>query len=341
MFTGELDRKIEVAQSILARLNIGEPLSNVLSQVHLLSNMAADSVKVALIDILTHGITKIPYQGIPFADPAYKSAGLEYTNLCAIEDISKMNIDRVIERLIEGEQRDAIPERTLVVTLSVFEMENRKPPPQPALGTETELLNVIFQQKVMFDEIKSILSRLRAYIYDYVSGIWLEAIREKDRIQLLGRDYRLITDKLDALETPVGGALLAAIDNLRSDNPQNWSLCALGCRNVIIQLSTMLWKVKDEIYVTQKGEKLEVTGEKEKNRLLAYLDVFSKQVNPSNKEPFDEARKLIHSIYGKGSKGKRQIRHSEAQSLVIDTFNLISLLDKATELKPVDSFSKE
>ena len=74
--TRELDRKIEVAQAVMEQLEGNQPLSSVLSQVRLLANMMGDMVKVALMDILVHGLTNVPYQGKPFADEAYKKAGI-------------------------------------------------------------------------------------------------------------------------------------------------------------------------------------------------------------------------------------------------------------------------
>lgn len=37
-----------------------------------------------LVDELTHGLTNVTYQGIPFTDPAYKAAGIRYMKLCGI-----------------------------------------------------------------------------------------------------------------------------------------------------------------------------------------------------------------------------------------------------------------
>ena len=338
MITGELDRKIERAKAIIERLDSNAPLSHVLSPVRFLSNMTDDSVMVALVDILRFGLTNVPYQGIPFTDPAYRAAVLEHIKLCGVEDFSETSVDEVVDGLIrKGLRRDTIPQKALVVPFSVHEMENMRLPPDPVFGTRRDLLNVAYQQRKAFDETRSILARLRAYIYDYVSRIWIEATREKERIDLLGPDYRLITDRLDALESPVGGELIAAIDNLASNNPAKWSLCALGCRNIVIKLAMILWKVPVETYTTKDGTKLDVTKNKEKNRLYAYIDTCSSKVTSEKQALLDQAKDLVRSIHEKGSKGKRAIRHNEAQTLVIDTFRLIDLLDEATSLESVEA----
>ncbi len=293
----------------------------------------------ALIDILTHGLRNLPYQGKPFTDPAYREAGLMYTKLCAVEDVKKLNIDDVINELLKEPQGERTPVKNKLVTLSVYEMENQLPPPPTSALDSREITNLILQTNIFQSRIKSILITLRAYIYDYVSSIWIEATREKDRVDLLGPNYKLITDKLDALETPVGGELIVAVDNLSSSSPASWNACALTCRNVVIKLGTLLWKVPKQTYVTQNGQPLDVSANKEKNRLLAYIDAYSKKVPPAKQALLDEAKALVNPIYNKGSKGKRQIRQDEAQTLVIDTFRFAGLLNEATELNPINTLS--
>jgi hypothetical protein len=301
--------------------------------------MTGDTVKVALVDMLTHGLCNVPYQGIPYTDPAYKEAGLMLMKLCSMEDVTKLNIDEAIDKLMKEPRDKRIPVKNQVVTLSVYEMENQSPPPPVSPWESRKFANLILQANIFQDRIRSILIRLRAYIYDYVSSIWIAATREKDRIDLLGPDYRLITDKLDALETPVGGELLAAIDNLGSSNPASWNASALICRNVVIKLGTLLWKVPGGTYVQRSGEILEVSPNKEKNRLYAYIDAYYKKVGADKQTLLDEAQELVKPIYNKGSKGKKEIRHSEAQTLLVNTFRFIDLLNKATELKPIDTIS--
>lgn len=331
----ELDRKITLAQGIMTRLDNGEPLSSVLSQVRLLMGMTGNSTTVALMDILIHGLTNVPYQAKPFTDEAYKKAGIEYMKLCSMEDVSKLDIDEIIKE----PWPDRIPVKTHIITISVYEMENLSPPLAPELGDSPRVSNLKLQSERYFNRAKSILVTLRGVIYDHVSSIWIESIRDKDRIDLLGPDYRFITDKLDTLETPVGGELLAAVDNLRSTNPANWDASALLCRNVVIKLAKILWKVTEQTYVMTSGERLEVSKKKEKNILLAYIDAFSKKVTPDKQSILDEAKGLVHPIYNRGSKGKHRVRREEAQALVVDTFNFVDLLDKATELKPIDTLS--
>ncbi len=326
----ELDRNIALAQGIRTRLDNGEPLSSVLSQVRLLMSLTGKPVMVALMDMLIHGLTNVPYQGIPFTDKAYKEAGIMHMKLCGMEDVSKLDIDKIIRE----PWPDRIPKKDHIITISVHEMENLEPPLKPELGDSPRIANLKLQGERYYKRAKSILVTLRACVYDHVSAIWVESAREKDRIGLLGPDYRLVTDKLDILETPVGDELLAAVDNLSSTNPAKWNASALLCRNIILKLGRGLWKVPGHNYTTRNGKPLDVSNDKEKNMLLAYIDT---QTTPDKQALLEEANGLVKSIYGKGSGGKRQIHHNEAQTLVVDTFRLVELLNNATELKAVNT----
>lgn len=333
MITDELDSRIKVAQAVMEQLEGNQPLSSVLSQVRLLANMMGDMVKVALTDILIHGLTNVPYQGKPFTDEAYKKAGIQHMKLCSIEDLSKLDINEIVN----APWRERMPVKDQTIVLSVYEMENHPPAPAISPSDSEDMANLKLQLDAFHNRVKSILTTLRACIYDYVSGIWLTSTREKDRIALLGPDYRFMIDKLDALHTSVGGDLLASVDALSFSNPDSWKLCALGCRNVVIKLGETLWNVPGRNYQTRSGEVLDVSMDKEKNRLLAYIDAYSKEIAPGKQAPLDEARGLVISIYNRGSKGKKQIRHAEAQTLVVDTFHLVDLLNGATGLKRIDA----
>ena len=332
----ELDRKIELADKIVKRLDSGENLSSVLSQVRLLMNLTGNQIMVAQVDILIHGLTNIPYQPIPFSNPTYIEAGIIHMKIWGLEDFSKISINEILK----NPWPDQIPKKTLVLAKSVYEIENLDAPVDFTEQDSEYTLNSKLQHKRIYERSKSILLSLRSYIYDHVSNIWIESVREKDRIDLLGLDYRLVIDKLDALETPVGSELKAAIDNLSSDNAANWNACALVCRNVILKLAKILWKIDKNQYVTESGITLEVTKEKEKNILHAYIDIHRRKTLDYRKDLLNKADSLVVEIYEKGSKGKQQIRHDEAQKLVTDTFQLIDILNQTTELVPVDKMPR-
>jgi len=331
----ELDRRIELAQGIMARLDSSEPLSSILSQVRVFMAMTGSPLMVALMDFFIHGLTNIPYQPIPFSDETYKEAGIIHMKLCSIEDLSKIDFDDIFR----NPYRDRIPKRNNVITISVYDMENLKTPLEPIVGDSHELLNRKLQVSRYYDRAKSILTTLRAYVYDQVSAVWLDSIREKGRIDLLGPDYKLITDKLENLESSVGNELLAAVDNLNSTNPAKWNASGLICRNVILKLARIVWNADVSTYKLLDGTELQLSNNKEKNKLLAYIDYFSRKATPDKRVMLTEAMSLIHEIYAKGSKGKAQIQRKEAQALVVDTFRFTELLNGATDLQPIVTLS--
>ena len=330
----ELNKKITLSETIIGRLDAKELLSDVLSQVRSLMVLSEDAITTALVDILIHGLVNIPYQLPPFVDPIYQEAGLLHMKLCGVENIMQLDIDETIQKAKNGKQ--SVPQRTHSLISSVYEIENLELPLEPVNGDSYELLNVKFQGKILYQRKKGILQSLRAYIYDCVNKVLLESSREKDRIEIFGAEYRLITDKLDALESPVGEELIAAADNLKSSNPANWSAAALLCRNVIYKLADLLWYGEDQEYMLIQGNSIEITKSKEKNILLAYIDTHFKKDTDAPQAELEEINGLVHSIYDKGSKAKRTIRLKEAQQIVVDTYHFVDLLDRVSGLAPID-----
>lgn len=67
------------------------------SDIHMHTNPDLLDRIAWLVDELIHGLTNVPYQGIPFTAPAYKAAGIRYMNLCGIQDPSKLDIDQMAD----------------------------------------------------------------------------------------------------------------------------------------------------------------------------------------------------------------------------------------------------
>lgn len=144
-------------------------------------------------------------------------------------------------------------------------------------------------------------------------------------------------DSLDALKTGVGEALDAALKDLGEPNPDSWRACALTCRNVILDLGRSLWLATAESYHSQlAGRTFDMKGERERNRLCAFIDHHYRLAKQADtKARLTELEEVVRSIYKRGSKGKRRVRHEEAQKLVVDTFALVRDLDQLTGLEPV------
>ena len=181
------------------------------------------------------------------------------------------------------------------------------------------------------------MNGVRAYLYDYMTKIERWAIAECENQALLGPDYRIVVESLDALQSGEGQKLVGALELLKSPNPEHWSAAALMCRNVVLSLGRTMWKVEGETYESQlDGKAIEIKGDREKNCLLAFIDFHRRRTNDDHaKRELQELHGLAIKIHGRGSGGKRSVRHEEAQTLVVDSFHLVSALQPLTNLEPV------
>ena len=333
MFEEQTDRKVQVASTILERLDSGEPLSTVLSQIKRLAKMHNDNFTAYRVDLAIHGLLRIPEREKRILDPTFMQAALSHCDLCKIEDVRNMTMDKMLKDV----WKDKAPVMDWIIVVSVLEIENRPPAPEPSPDMTKERLDLLLQLDKAYHESKLLLTRIRAYFYDYTSEKLLEALKEKDRIALLGPDYHLVLSSLGVLDTVVGDELEAALDRLRSPLAANWSLCALGCRNVVMKLGKLLWQAPGDIYHSELlGKELALSAEMEKNKLSAYIDRHCQQAKGEEHEMLAEAHQLVLKIWSVGSKGKStNVRFTEAQALVVDTFHLVDLLDQTTGLVPI------
>jgi hypothetical protein len=199
--------------------------------------------------------------------------------------------------------------------------------------------DLLLQMPAVNRDRRRILNGVRAYLYDYIAGINRWAVAECENQALLGPDYRIVVDSLDALQSGEGEKLVGALELLRSPNPEHWSAAALMCRNVVLALGETMWKVPGDTYESHLAEKtLDLKGEKEVNCLLAFIDYhFQKAIDDGAKGELQELHSLTPAIYQRGCKGKKSgvVRHADAQNLVVDTFRFVSVLQRLTALEPV------
>ncbi|MDP3064994.1 MAG: hypothetical protein Q8O40_17590 [Chloroflexota bacterium] len=317
---------------MMQRLNSGELLSNVLPQFKTLASLENDADIQFLADMLIYGSGKIPEA----TKPSPKKAANLFLKLNEVEYVEGITFQSLREGIPEGKR--------LVLTRGTHAIEGELHAKAPSLSLDMtdDQADGVLRQRVLHDETLDVLNKRRSFVYDYASQSWQRNAKEKDYIQLLGPDYRLVLDSIGALNTEVADILTAALDRLTSENPENWALSALGCRNVILRLEVLLWQVQDSEYKSVLSGKTLVVkadekGAKEKNKLLAYIDANWQVADGINKTLLEEAYRLVPEVYDRGSKGKRIMRRSEAQQLVVDTFRLVDLLQDATGLTPLTS----
>jgi len=337
MLETSLQRKIDAARALMQRIEAGERLSAVLPQFKIVASLEADEAMQFFSDMLSYGLDHIPGFQPPFKNPAQRKAGVLLWDLCKTPNVGGLSLDSVLQDAWTSKRR----ELDHMIFLSVFEMERIEKAPSLHPASSREDVDRAFRIDVYYEEVQKALARLRSFVYDRASQVWLKNTVEKERIQLLGPDYRLVLDSIGALDSAVASELTAALDALASENPASWALSALGCRNVVLKLGSLLWRVPGDQYESVLlGKPLKLTGDAEKNKLSAYIDShWQVETDDEKKKRLEEAHRLVPSIYDRGSKGKAgsAVRRAEAQGLVVDTFNLVVLLRETTGLVPLPS----
>lgn len=333
-----LDRIIQLSKSILDQLQSDKRLSDILPQIRLLAKMNGDNAHVAWMDCEIYGMLHVPFAKIPREDQDEKLGGLLFTELHEMPDIGAVDYDNVIQTAFKQSSLSELTKKKGANLSSIKELEEVKydEPPEAPYTREQALFH--YRARIFAQEAAKAVEKVRAYAHQYVGEVWQHCTTEKENQSLLGPDYRIVIDNLDALQTGVGQELVAALDNLKTPNPANWKLAALGCRNVIIKLSDSLWKVPCTEYFSElDNDELDLVGEKEKNRLYAYIDCRHRRVEEEeHKDTLKQLHGKVWGIYDIGSKAKRAIRHEEAKTIVVDTFELVAKLHAITGLEPLE-----
>lgn len=332
-----LDRIISLSELILNRLQSEERLSHILPQIRLLAEMNGHNAHVAWVDFEIYGMLHTPFAKIPFEEQDDKLGGLLFAELHEMPDIGAMDYENVIEDAFKQPNLSDLTKNKWSNLSSIESLEEAKyeEPRNPPNTRDAALIE--FRARIFSREAAKVVHRVRAYAHQYVGKVWQNTLQEKENQYLLGLDYKIVINNLDALETGVGQELIAALQNLWSENPANWKLAALGCRNIIIKLGDSLWKVPCTKYWSELDNKeLDLVGEKEKNRLYAYIDYYHRRVEVQDKDTLKQLHVKVWPIYDIGSKGKREIRHEEARTIIIDTFEFVGKLDDITKLEPLE-----
>ena len=294
----ELDRKIDVARTVMQRLDSGELLSAVLSLVKTLAGLEADEVIQFLVDLLSYGIDDVPGIKPPFKTPVQQAAGLLYMDLCKAADVRSLTVDSVVAAMWDSKKK----ERDHTVSVSVPQMERSGKAPKLSPNSGARLANDALRIDLYYAEVQEVLGRVRSFTYDYASRIWQDSLQKKDNIQLLGPDYQLILDSIHALDSEVRDELDAVLHQLNSENPASWALSALGCRNVVLKLGRLLWNVAgDDYHSALLDRTLNLKGDAEKNKLSAYIDFHWQREEGRGKQLLQEAHKLVGTVYDLGT----------------------------------------
>ncbi|MGB6836806.1 MAG: hypothetical protein WBF66_03780 [Dehalococcoidia bacterium] len=329
-----IDRLLSMARAVLDRLERGDKLSEVLPQARAVAGLYGDAAHMHWLDCEIYGLVDVPFAEVRRKKGHQKAGAYRFCVLHTAAEVRELSVDGVLADW----RKEEMPDRSAVLWQSVGSLERsvdgyREPAPHEMYGSRAdEFLQLI----AMHGERRRVLDRVRAYLYQYMNRTWSWALGERDNLRLLGPDYRIVVGSLDALETGVGQELVAALVNLGRDNSANWCAAGLLCRNVVMKLGRTLWQVPGETWESElHGRALQIGRDKELNCLRAFLDYHYRRSEPETRKRLRELEDVARGVYNRGSKGKRALRHAEAQQLVVDTFELVKAVDDLTGLEPV------
>ena len=333
-----IERLMSMSRTLLDRLERGDRLSAALPQARAVAELYGNAAYVHWLDCEIYGLPNVPFAKRPRQTRAQRAGVYLFSQLRCARDVRKLSVDDILTRWPEGE----VPDRGLVVYQGIGDVERmveeyREPAPGPTWGAEADRL---LQLGILHNEHRRILDGVRAYVYEYINKIWSWAVQERNNVKLLGPDYRLVVDSLEALESGVGQELLAALSRLGSTNPAEWALSALACRNVVLSLGRTLFPLRTGTHhCAMLAKDLELKGEKELNWLTAFIDLRWQMAADDDKEELRGLGELGRRIYETGSRGKNKaaLGHTQVQELVADTFRFVVRLKEMTGLEPLDA----
>lgn len=328
------DRIWELSSKAIERLDKTPVLSNCLDASRVVFVAASKPVLVCWIDREIYGLVNAP-----FARGQAKSKE-ESEGVLLFMELRRATKPTGKARL--GPPKD---DESVIVYQSIGELERLLAANEQLLSTlelralngmstDLETLNTV---RHVQDERHRVIQAVRSFLHQKLSDVLLEAESARFAIKLVGPDYRFVIDNLQALDTDVGNELKSALGLIGSDNSADWSAAALVCRNVVLKLGPLLFALEvDSHHSAMTGKSLDLKGEREKNRLLAYIDFhWVKAPNEVSKQSLSRCAELAIRLYEHGSMGKRSLRFAEAQQLVVDAFEFVALLASATVLTPL------
>lgn len=329
-----IDRLLSMSRAVLDRLERGDRLSEVLPQARAVAELYGDAAHMHWLDCEIYGLVDVPFAEVRRKKGHQKAGAYRFCVLHTAAEVRDLSVDGVLADW----SKEGMPDRSAVLWQGVGGLERsiddyREPSPQEKYGSRAD---EFLQLMALHGERRRALERVRAFLYQYMNRIWSWALGERDNLRLLGPDYRIVVESLDALQTGVGQELVAASVNLGRDNPANWCAAGLLCRNVVMKLGRTLWQVPGETWESElHGRALQIGRDKELNCLRAFLDYHYRRSEPETRKRLRELEDVARGVYNRGSKGKRALRHAEAQQLVVDTFELVKAVDDLTGLEPV------
>jgi len=173
------------------------------------------------------------------------------------------------------------------------------------------------------------LNILRGNYYDYALTIYNQ-LAFAGQVEELFRNYRAEVDKSLAATIPESIQRFKTVyDSLKSNEPESWSQAVLTCRRLIKGLADELYKHPiDQPFTTKSGKKLDVSGDKYKNRLFAFIDEKEKsstklRLTISTIDYIVSYVEDLNELINKGIHDESPLTYEEARMAVIHTYLLM------------------
>ncbi len=188
------------------------------------------------------------------------------------------------------------------------------------------------------------ISQIENQTFDFASKAYKQ-IRYGDAMEKTWDSIRLeVVKRLG--ELGLSKNLEAITDGLNSDNPEALRNMVFGCRSLVKDVVDFLWQDPKNTYDylpgNSKKEKLQVTPDKTKNRIRAYL--HQKGISSTRGEYYvNEMDRLgisFDSLIARQSTAHDKVEPLEARLISLSTFLLIGELLINTNMVPITEYSK-
>ncbi|MDP8213067.1 MAG: hypothetical protein P9X22_07265 [Candidatus Zapsychrus exili] len=337
---------LAVSEELLFSLEAGDvPLDKIITKCKKLARMRNDYKALNWFTLELHGYkdTSIP-NGIELSElfVCAKRAG----RTTVVQDsVTKKSDERYwIESIVELEA---------MVDNNLKALENLKTPSQftPAIRKHSyesiytgstsgetvveryqDVLNVLTTQRNYIMNIikdkKSLISKIRNNVYDYVLNINLQLKFETITESVFQSTKELVDQKLLSICPDAIKKFLAAYDRLKSKNPEEWSQALSSCRNILKGFADYVYPAKNETIKLSDKTVISVTEDKYKNRLLAFIDSQfkgnKKKLLKSRLKDLSNRIYDLNDILSQGAKNEMEL--IDVNICVLDTYLLIGSL---------------
>ena len=179
------------------------------------------------------------------------------------------------------------------------------------------------------DRLNPRLAQRRTFVYQY-------ALNKHYELKLAGLADGIFERIRTSVDASIGQVvpdavkkLLAAYDNLSSDNPEDWANAVHSCRRILQDLADALFPAQSETRIRKidgKDKEIKLGKDQYINRLLAHIEDSSKseRFNELVGSSLEYMRDRLQAVFQAAQKGSHaSVTKEEADRYVIYTYLLV------------------